>query len=101
MLQLSNETKRGLNVSVQTDHMLSGLTNMTNKEQILIALLNGQRVIRLGKLYWQWEDRTIPNKPPLKNNDTSSLFRANFVTEINNEMILTEIGKLVAKRLMM
>lgn len=65
-------------------------------EQILIKLLNGDKVIRLGEYSWRWEKRTTGN-PSLKNAITSSMFRRDLVEEINGEMKLTQMGKIVAE----
>lgn len=65
-------------------------------EQILIKLLNGDKIVRLGEYSWRWAKRS-PGNPSLKNATTSSMFRRDLVEEINGEMKLTQSGTIIAE----
>jgi hypothetical protein len=65
--------------------------------EVLIQLLSN-RVIRLGEHSWQWVEKR-PGNPSLKNAVTSQMFRSDLVEEVDKEMKLTAVGRLLAERL--
>lgn len=46
--------------------------------EILVKLLNGDKIVRLGEYSWRWDKRQ-PGNPSLKNATTSSMFRRDLV----------------------
>ena len=74
---------------------------MTKKEQVLVELLTNKAVAK--KYTFRWANRK-KELPSLKNDITSSLFRAYYVRDFVNkngerEMILTEMGRIIAEKL--
>ena len=72
------------------------VVRVPNRRAILRALLCGHRAVRLGTYSWRWLE-PWPGKPSLNNQDTSALFRAGLVGDVDDkEMVLTEMGRVVA-----
>jgi hypothetical protein len=67
-----------------------------SQKEIILGLLAGQKVFRLGKFSWKWETKW-EGRPSLKNPDTSALFRRALVQEIGDEMRLTTMGQIIAR----
>jgi len=66
-------------------------------DAILVHLGNGNKVVRRGKHGWKWTAKNA-NNPALSDTSTSLLFRADLVEEIDGELMLTAIGKIIAKK---
>jgi len=74
---------------------------MTKKEEVLVELLTNRAVAK--NYTFRWINRRT-GLPSLKNDITSALFRANYVSDFVNEngereMILSEIGKIIVDRI--
>lgn len=66
------------------------------RNAVLVELLTN-KAIRNG-YSWKWLNKR-KGLPSLRNEITSSLFRADFVKELSQEMILSEMGEVIAKKL--
>lgn len=66
------------------------------RNAVLIELLTN-KAIRNG-YSWKWLNKR-KGLPSLRNEITSSLFRADLVKELSQEMILSEMGEVIAKKL--
>lgn len=68
---------------------------MTKSDAILVHLLYGNKAVRKGEYMWKWAEGKGPS---LANPQTSKLFRADLVEEVNGEMTLTAMGKIIAEK---
>lgn len=68
----------------------------TERNSVLIELLTN-RAIRNG-YSWKWLNKR-KGLPSLRNEITSSLFRADLVKEMSQEMVLSEMGEVIVKKL--
>lgn len=66
------------------------------RNAVMVELLTN-KAIRNG-YSWKWLNKR-KGLPSLRNEITSSLFRADFVKELSQEMILSEMGEVIAKKL--
>jgi hypothetical protein len=74
---------------------------MTKNEEVLIELLTNRAVAK--NYTFRWVNRRA-GLPSLKNDITSALFRANYVSDFVNEngereIILSEMGKIIVDRI--
>lgn len=70
---------------------------MTKSDAVLIHLTDN-KAVRRGEHGWKWSERNKGN-PSLADSPVSRLFRADLVTEVDSELTLTSMGKIVAERL--
>jgi hypothetical protein len=73
---------------------------MTKKEQVLVELLTNRAVAKNYTFRWVNRKKELPS---LRNDITSSLFRADYVRDFVNEngereMILSEMGRIIAEK---
>lgn len=68
---------------------------MSKRDLILLALLDGHKVIRLGKYSWRWAEK-FDRRPSLACQYTSALCRAALCTEEDDQLVLTQSGHIVA-----
>ena len=82
------------NYFIQSTKLMSKIQNERNS--VLLELLTN-KAVRNGYSYkWLNKRKGIPS---LRNEITSSLFRADLVRELSQEMILSECGRVIVKKL--
>lgn len=70
---------------------------MTKSDAVLIHLMDN-KAVRRGQYGWKWTEKK-DNNPSLSDSPVSRLFRAGLVMEVDSELTLTSMGKIIAKRL--
>ena len=79
---------------VQSTKLMSKIQKERNS--VLLELLTN-KAVRNG-YSWKWLNKR-KGLPSLRNEITSSLFRADLVRELSQEMILSEMGRVIVKKL--
>lgn len=79
---------------VQSTKLMSKIQKERNS--VLLELLTN-KAVRNG-YSWKWLNKR-KGIPSLRNEITSSLFRADLVRELSQEMILSEWGRVIVKKL--
>jgi len=79
---------------VQSTKLMSKIQKERNS--VLLELLTN-KAVRNG-YSWKWLNKR-KGLPSLRNEITSSLFRAGLVRELSQEMILSEMGRVIVEKL--